>query len=76
MTGSKDEGRGVDERAKALVAITLLEHAMGLLTAASNEGPKKTAGAIGCDVASINRKIAMMQSRLFRIVDAKERDPT
>lgn len=60
-----------ENRDRARVAITLLEHAAGLLSAASNEGPKGR-HSIGPEVANLNRNIERIQQRLFAVEDANE----
>lgn len=59
----------VDERARAIVTITLLEHASSLLTAASNEAPRSE--HINVQVALLNRKIRELQAPLLIMADGK-----
>lgn len=55
---------GLDTRHKAVVAITLLEHGMGLLTAATREAPGLD---IGPRIAHINRQILALQGELLEV---------
>jgi len=59
----------VDERARAIVTITLLEHVVSLLTAASNESPRSE--HINVQVALITRQIRALQAPLLTMADGK-----
>ena len=59
----------LDDRNRAIVAITLLENAMKILADASNEGPKGRY-AIGPKVADLNRTIMAIQQRLLPLAFA------
>lgn len=55
------------DKEQAVVAITLLEHAAGLLTAVTREAPRLD---LGPTIASLNREIHALQQKLIRIADS------
>ena len=59
----------MNDKAKALVSITLLEHAANLLTAAGNEGPKGKHDING-EISALNKMIHAIQQKLFQVADA------
>lgn len=69
MTDENSRFDKVDERARAIIAITLLEHASVMLTQASNEAPRSE--HINVQVALLNRKIRELQAPLLIIADGK-----
>lgn len=57
----------VDERARAIASVTLLEHAMSLLAAAAREAPRQM--HIDKDMSNAKRYIESAQSCLLPIAD-------
>ena len=72
MTDENSRFDKVSERARAIVTITLLEHVLSLISAASNESPRNVNAQLRSCLRNATTNVSAAQVLLLGLADTKE----